>query len=1127
MVATTCDIELEGTKDLETARTKLSSHHSADTQETKDAPKAVIQAPLVYIDIHHQSQATPALVDSGASINLCNPTRLPGWQMDYLGHQTQTMTTLQGATKRVVSFAVIRAVVNDQETAIVVCCDDTCPVPLLLGAPWLQQVEAVIDFPGRAVRTCLGTHQWVPINSQQFMSVAMMALATSSPLRLKEFGEGLTHDEEVTIRDAVSRTILSEGGVLKVIGLLKEFKDTWTGSAICCSRGSPHIITMKSNKPVVVPMRAIAQKWQKPLDDHIREILLTGALEPSESDCAAVPVCVGKPDGSLRLCIDYRKLNEQTVPDKFPLPRIDDLIQQTAGSTYFILIDLRAGFWQIPLHEDSRKWTAFRTHSGLYQWTVLPFGLINAPATFQRWVTSIFGSMVDQGVQTYIDDILIHSPSEAGLLALFQKVLLRLRESGAKAKMEKVKIAPRRLKYLGQILENGKRFPNPQRVEVLSKIARPKNSKDVRRILGATNWFRHFVPNYSEVVLPMTRLLSPKRAFRWTRDCAEALERVIEKLKTAALGVPLIGDAFRLETDASDVALGAALYSLEVYNQDPNTLPIMFLSKTLSDAERNWSTAEREAYAILWALKKTDGFVRGRYVEVITDHKNLQWMMGAKVGKLSRWTILMSEYQLVIKHRSGAQNVVADFLSRNIMPDPILDPKLTAFAFMVLPSDESSIDDISSPNSPDQESYGGSSESIIVMVEDEDEDWEEEPSTKRQQLAAPELPVVIDDEEEVILESIRQRKPWSRKPLMEVGEWHAEGPKPITVEVIRAEQEKYPPGETQRGMTRHPNGLITYLNGFWIPESLRPAVMDYLHLALPCYHPGVRQMTQMCKGQYCWPNLRTDLQSYINGCLACQRTRTGVNLPKSVGHHPIDYAFENVYMDMWGPFSWNDERHTLLTMVDHSTKWAEASFLEDRRAATVTRTWFLTWVTRFGAPRTITTDNDAPFDGDKFQSLCNLIGTKKLASTVYHPEGNSPIEVFHRSFGRALQRIRQRVDEALVPVEEAVGWALLSYRALPHTTTLHSPSFLVTGVNLHIQRHAILANQPRDLLGEGRLALLSTIRTEVRVRALKAQEVALRREPTLENSNTEARDSGDSTTDGGTEADHFVHTGWN
>ena len=208
----------------------------------------------------------------------------------------------------------------------------------------------------------------------------------------------------------------------------------------------------------------------------------------------------------------------------------------------------------------------------------------------------------------------------------------------------------------------------------------------------------------------------------------------------------------------------------------------MFLSKTLTDAERNWSTAEREAYAILWALKKTDGFVRGRFVEVITDHKNLQWMMGAKGGKLSRWTILMSEYQLVIKHRSGAQNVVADFLSRNILPDPILDSKTTAFALLVITDPISS-----SPGDADLPTpvpIGGGAEDPFEMIVNKTDSEKDEPEVKRRRLLAP---GPMTDEEKNLrnegTESVQPRKAkgWTRKPIMEVGDWYLEKPKAVTL----------------------------------------------------------------------------------------------------------------------------------------------------------------------------------------------------------------------------------------------------------------------------------------------------------------------------------------------------------
>ena len=452
--------------------------------------------------------------------------------------------------------------------------DPTSPIPMILGAAWLQQEEAMLDFRRGKLVCSLGTFVWpVGGTGKKGVAIAMVGQAledegtTSLPIPWGAEGTmpGPTEWEEAC--KVVQAAQLTERSKGLIQDLLLKYQDTWCGSAVGCARGQAHVIELKSTRPVVNRGRTVPQRWQQQLEEHVKELVEQGAVEPSTSDSVSNPVCVSKPDGSLRLCIDYRKLNENTIPDKHPLPLIQDLLQATAGARHFILIDLRAGFWQIPLSPNSRRWTAFQTTHGLYQWTVLPFGLINAPATFQRWVESILGDLSECGVLTYIDDIMIHAETEDELIVRFEKVLKRLKEAGAKMKMEKVKIAPARLKYLGHIIEAGQRRPDVARVEVLSQIRRPGSIKDVRKIMGMLNWFRHYIPNYSALVLPITRLLSPKHPLAWSDACEVALLTACEILKKAALSVPLVGTGFRLETDASDVALGAVLYAKEVYDQ--------------------------------------------------------------------------------------------------------------------------------------------------------------------------------------------------------------------------------------------------------------------------------------------------------------------------------------------------------------------------------------------------------------------------------------------------------------------------------------------------------------------------------------------------------------------------------
>ena len=640
---------------------------------------------LKYLPVRQGDIAVNALIDSGATINILNPHRVADWKWEVLFSRQQRLTGATGVKHQKVDYVMVSFhLPNGRQSHAIASLDPNFPADLVLGAPWLHQEEAVLNFNRRLLTTSQGTFAWAeeggrnPAGAQElFQAWIGWTDATEEPATPL-----LTPEQYGHLAAAFKNTILSKEERAAIYKLFERYAVVWTGEAVACAKGVQHEIKTTTTRPFHTKMRQIPLKWQPAVAKEIEKMLKEGVIEPSNSDCASVPVCVAKPDGSLRFCVDYRKLNAITVPDRHPLPLIQDLLQITAGSTYFALLDLRAGFWQIPMAANSKYLTAFRTHQGLYQFRVMPFGLINAPATFQRWVHQLFGDLADRGVLTYIDDLLIHAPTAGEFIKLLAEVLSRLEEAGAKVKIEKAQIAPRSMKYLGHLIEEGTRRPDPGRVEVLQKIVSPRNIKEVRSAIGMFNWFRHYIPHYSEVIRPLTLLTSAKRPFTWDQKAEAALRSLAKTLQTATLGVPPIGQAFRLETDASDIAIGAVLYSKEQYDADPNSLPILYISKTLTPAEQNWSAGEREAFAIVWALGKTDGFVRGREVEVVTDHKNLQWMLKKDKGKIARWTSLLSEYQVSIKHRSGQLQEVADFLSRQIRPDPILDNKATLFAFL-------------------------------------------------------------------------------------------------------------------------------------------------------------------------------------------------------------------------------------------------------------------------------------------------------------------------------------------------------------------------------------------------------------------------------------------------------------
>jgi hypothetical protein len=450
----------------------------------------------------------------------------------------------------------------------------------------------------------------------------------------------------------------------KLRDLLLEFSDLWQNERRGCTSLVEHKIRVTTPYAISTPPRRMALEQQQVADAELEKMLIAGVIEPSTSPYVSEPVIIRKKTGDWRYCIDFRKLNEYTIPDPYPMRRIDDLLASIRSSIYFIAIDLRSGYWQIPLETESRKFTAFRTSRGLYQFTVMPFGLSNAPATFQRCMEEILGDLHWQGVLVYLDDILIHADQVESCLELVKEVFRRLRQANLTINLKKCQFLPESMKYLGHIIGGGTIRPDLTRVSCLQHIKTPTTVKELRSIFGLLSYYRQYIPSFADKAIFLTSKLKKNASLIWTEGDSALIQTLIAELQQAVLTVPLKEDQFVVETDASDVALGAILS----VTHDGKRMPVEFASKLLSPAQRNWPAREREAFAIVWAVYRFDGFLRGRQFDVFTDHESLKFLFRATEGKLARWAARLAEYDIMIHYQKGKDHHHVDMLSRYIEP---------------------------------------------------------------------------------------------------------------------------------------------------------------------------------------------------------------------------------------------------------------------------------------------------------------------------------------------------------------------------------------------------------------------------------------------------------------------------
>lgn len=404
------------------------------------------------------------------------------------------------------------------------------------------------------------------------------------------------------------------------------------------------------------------------VEAEVRKMLEDGVIRLSKSAWASPITLVPKKDGEIRFCIDYRKLNAVTVKDSHPLPLIQDIFDQLGGSTIFTTLDLKSGYWQVPMDEGSIEKTAFITHQGLYEFVVMPFGLCNAPAIFQRLMQEVLFDVLGKCCMVYLDDIVIYSKSPEEHEENTRKVLDRLGEAGVKLKQSKCTFDAEEVNLLGYIVSPKGITPDPAKTDAIMNLAQPSDVKEVRSFLGMANYYRQCVPNFAAVADPLTDLTRKHSRWTWTEKHQEAFD-VLKRALVGAdiMAMPDTSKPYRLYTDACDYAVGGIL----VQEVDGVERVIQYVSKKLDDRQKKWPVIEKEGWGVIYCLKKLRAYLYGAEFTILTDHKPLKSLFLGEMAntRVQRWAVLLAEFAAPIEYRKGRNNIRADMLSRIRTPE--------------------------------------------------------------------------------------------------------------------------------------------------------------------------------------------------------------------------------------------------------------------------------------------------------------------------------------------------------------------------------------------------------------------------------------------------------------------------
>jgi hypothetical protein len=432
--------------------------------------------------------------------------------------------------------------------------------------------------------------------------------------------------------------------------------------------GIAHAIDTGDHAPISRAPFKMSPAELDELKKQLAELRKLGLIQPSSSSWGAPVLFVKKKDGSMRMCIDFRAINKVTIRDTYPLPRIGEYLERLGGARFFSKIDLKSGYHQVRIRPEDVPKTAFNTRYGSFEFLVLPFGLTNAPPTFQRLMNTVLEGFIDEFVLVYLDDILIYSKTEGEHERHVRQVLDRLRQQKLFANRKKCVFGTKELEFVGYHISAKGILPSRNKINSIQQWPQPTNVQEVRQFIGVANYYRQYIKGFASIAAPLTGLTRGQgtklRPIVWNEECEKAFRNIKQQLTSAPVLLPPNPNRpWRIETDASDFGIGAVLSQTDSAGR---WHPVAFESKKLSSAERNYPAQERELLAILHALRTWRCFIDGRQYEVYTDHNPLQYLRSKKdpAPRLVRWLNELELCDPTIKYKPGKENTIPDKLSR-------------------------------------------------------------------------------------------------------------------------------------------------------------------------------------------------------------------------------------------------------------------------------------------------------------------------------------------------------------------------------------------------------------------------------------------------------------------------------
>ena len=982
-----------------------------------------------------------ALLDCGAQLNLISQKLVTQWDLEPVAAHLPTPGAINGTDMYCYGAYQLKYWLVDSWGQGKECCTLFYAVDLqgqeaILGMPGLSQLRVVIDPEAR---------QWR-------FKVNPARLEVDAPA---EFAQGIGDKSQVyaLICAAVAREDPEDLPPPEIPKELSEYEDVFSkelaGHLPALKQGDHAIDVMEGKEPPYGPLYNLSQTELAELRRYLEDALKKNWIQHSTSPAGAPILFVPKKDGGLRLCVDYRGLNAVTIKNRHPLPLITETLDRLCGAQRFTKLDLKDAYHRIRIRSGDEWKTAFRTRYGHFEYLVMPFGLANAPATFQAYINRALAGLVDIICVVYLDDILIYSAEEAEHWKHVKRVLERLRNFALYASLKKCQFNTTKVEFLGFVVSTDGVAMDQERVATVKDWPKPQTYREVQVFLGFANFYRRFIYRYSNIAAPLTNLLKGSKDGKKPEplEWSEKAQNAFDQLRDAFSSAPFLrhfdpNRKLRMETDASNFALGAILSQQD---EDGHWRPVAYWSRKMIPAEQNYEVHDQELLAIVAAMKQWRHYLEGsaHCIDILTDHHNLKAFMKQKAlnPRQARWALRLAAYDFEIFHRPGKLNP-ADAPSRR----------------------------------PDYEGASPLNTTLLPTLQNKLSLWEDKNDSRQKELIAAMTPAFQIAGIQVVV---------PRREIKGVPETAYEEPKRPMKSLIRQLQphDKWmqsfkenmgPTQERPRNRSQAWNldseGLLRHNNRLYIPcdQGLREELINNCHDDPLAGHFGAAKTQELLSRKYYWNGMTDEVAEYVKSCDVCQRTKSPRHRPYGqLGSLPVtNKPWKELSMDFvtgLPPSKYRGKVYdAILVVVDRFTKMVR--YLPTTTtidAAELAELFYAEIVCRYGTPAGVVSDRGSLFTSAYWSAICYHAKIKRRLSTAFHPQTdgqterqNQVLEHYLRTFTNA----KQSNWSSLLPMAE------FAYMNSWHSSIGTTPFFLMYGyhpeINWEIEDDSIEGEVP-------------------------------------------------------------------